>query len=67
MSTIVSLATHASRVKFLEVVNACGHTVEVKVSPSISAAYIREIRREAKRLLCAGCRAAAANKARQEK
>ena len=66
MSTIENKAAHASRVKLLEVVNACGHTSEVKVSPSISPVYVREIRREAKRSLCAGCRSAA-NKARREK
>ena len=66
MSTSQNDATHASRVKYLEVVNACGHTSEVKVSPSIRSVYVREIRREAKRLLCAGCRSAA-SKARQEK
>jgi hypothetical protein len=67
MSAIQNKASHASRVKYLEVVNACGHITEVKVSPTICDAYVREIRREAKRLLCAGCRATAANKARQEK
>ena len=48
MSTIVSEATHASRVRYLRRRHACGHTAEVKVSPTISAAYVREIRREAK-------------------
>jgi hypothetical protein len=67
MSTIVSSAMHASRVKYIDVVYACGHTVSLKVSPTISADYIREIRREAKVSLCQVCRTSAGSKARHAK
>ena len=67
MSTFASDRLHEARVRYISVVYACGHCHQVKVSPAISDAYMREIRREAKRLLCAGCRVAAACKARHAK
>lgn len=62
MSTIVSSALHGSRVKYIAVVYACGHTVSLKVSPTISADYICEIRREAKVSPCQVCRTSAARR-----
>ena len=64
MSTMVSKATHASRVKYIDVIYACGHTANVKVSPTVGAKLVREIQREAKRDNCGSCRIIAANKAR---
>jgi hypothetical protein len=67
MSTLVSKATHASRVKFIAVVFQCGHTSSIKVAPAISAQFVRQIRREAKQRLCSSCRKVAAVKARRAK
>ena len=63
MSTLASNQLHESRVRYISVVYACGHIRQVKVSPAISDAYLREIRREAKQRLCSTCRTVAAVKA----
>jgi hypothetical protein len=65
MSTLASDRLHGSRVRYISVVYACGHIRQVKVSPAISDAYLREIRREAKRLSCSNCQTTAATKARR--
>jgi hypothetical protein len=56
MATSLSHTLHASRVKYLRVVHACGHPVDVKISPTTSSANVRAITREAKRSLCPACR-----------
>ena len=67
MSNIASHAIHASRVMYIDVVYACGHRANVKVSPTTNAKLIREIQRETKRAKCGTFRKLAANKARGAK
>jgi hypothetical protein len=45
-----------ANVKWLRVVHACGHAVEIKVSPRIMARYERQIVRDAKRETCPSCK-----------
>ena len=50
------MAKPVANVKWLRVVHACGHEVEIKVSPRIIARYERQILRDAKREPCAACK-----------
>jgi hypothetical protein len=50
------MAKSVANVKWLRVVHACGHAVEIKVSPRIMARYERQIVRDAKHEPCAACK-----------